>query len=150
MSTILLSISLFSARSKSAVASALCSLLLRVYSPQLPVKTAAANRLLQGFHKRRDLEAVFKVCTGNRKSHEPLTRCSRARSLSNDLEARPRARHARMNPTTEWAALQGRVVRISICCVVKSRSFRTFAKKVFVTHARLFAGRSLPSLRCWM
>ena len=83
-----------------------CSLLLRVYSPQLPVKTAAANRLLQGFHKRRDLEAVFKVCTGNRKSHEPLTRCSRARSLSNDSEARPRARHARMNPTTEWAALQ--------------------------------------------
>ncbi|CAN0076461.1 unnamed protein product [Ectocarpus fasciculatus] len=28
---------------------------------RLPVKTAAANRLLQGFHKRRDLEAVFKV-----------------------------------------------------------------------------------------
>eukprot|EP00903_Cladosiphon_okamuranus_P009791 g9308.t1 len=30
-------------------------------STKLPVKTAAANRLLQGFHKRRDLEAVFKV-----------------------------------------------------------------------------------------
>eukprot|EP00752_Nemacystus_decipiens_P004542 g4146.t1 len=30
-------------------------------STRLPVKTAAANRLLQGFHKRRDLEAVFKV-----------------------------------------------------------------------------------------
>ncbi|CAM9284812.1 unnamed protein product [Ectocarpus sp. 12 AP-2014] len=28
---------------------------------RLPVKTPAANRLLQGFHKRRDLEAVFKV-----------------------------------------------------------------------------------------
>lgn len=33
---------------------------------QIPIKTAAANRLLQGFHKRRDLEAVFKVRHGGR------------------------------------------------------------------------------------
>ena len=32
-----------------------------LYRSQIPIKTAAANRLLQGFHKRRDLEAVFKV-----------------------------------------------------------------------------------------
>lgn len=40
------------------------------------MKVEASNRLLQVFHKRRDLEAVFKVGMGVGTSHE------RARALS--------------------------------------------------------------------